>query len=376
MRSAPALAVLIAALAAGAARAGDEAYTPHVLAPSLRDRAMERLQQGRPAEAAELFARWLEADPRDEGSWYNQACALALAGKKDAALEAFEKAVDGGWKDFEHSLRDPDLETLRAEARFQAAVERCKAAATRAEGPAGFVRHFLPMTKLWTYIVALPPDYENSEASYPLCLVLHGSGSTELGHGRLADGLGREGVIYVAPRAPYPHAGVFMQTKKEGWTAWPSDRLEEGSRESGAVVAQYVDWIFACADDARKRYRVKGDRVFLLGHSQGAGFANACALLKPERVASYLAYAGFLPDECKGEDRFAALARSGVMPYIVHSADDRVVPVGASRDVVDRFEAAGIVHSFKVFDAGGHAFSPAVLAFARSWIDKELRKEE
>ena len=50
--------------------------------------------------------------------------------------------------------------------------------------------------------VYLPPDYdseENRDRTWPICVILHGSGSTETAHGSFANTFGRHGVIYVAP---------------------------------------------------------------------------------------------------------------------------------------------------------------------------------
>ena len=53
---------------------------------------------------------------------YNLACSLALASKKDEALEVLEKAVELGYSDFDHLKRDNDLQNLRADPRFQSLV--------------------------------------------------------------------------------------------------------------------------------------------------------------------------------------------------------------------------------------------------------------
>ncbi len=119
------------------------------------------------------------------------------------------------------------------------------------EGPRGYIRRFVETKTIGTYIVLLPPDYDSTIRSYPACLILHGSGSTELAHGRLADAIGREGVIYVVPRALYPHGSVFTSTGELGYTAWPADDIDSTDALYARPAPMYAEWIMQCLDDAR-----------------------------------------------------------------------------------------------------------------------------
>lgn len=62
------------------------------------------------------------------GARYNLACACALTGKKEQALTAFARAVELGFWDWEHIGKDSDLDSIRAEPAFLAAVEKGKEA--------------------------------------------------------------------------------------------------------------------------------------------------------------------------------------------------------------------------------------------------------
>jgi len=351
-------------------------YKPHQFEPAQRDLAWQAYQAKDYIQAILHMENHLSADPGDKNVLYDLACTYALIGEAQKALANWEKAVDAGWLDGGHASEDPDLDSIRMDPRFQAALERCEAASESAKkaGPKDFQRHYLPMTSLWTYIVALPPNYEESGEEYPVCLILHGSGSTETGHGSLADTLGREGVIYVCPRAPYPHGDVFAQMKKPGYTAWPPDKLEEESPEALKMVPQYVDWIFACVDDAREHYRIDGKKVFIIGHSQGAGLANACALLQPRRVESYFAYAGFLHDQLKKREYLEELKVRNVRPYLAHCREDAVVPVKTTIEVANMMKDAGVDYRIELIDGGVHSFTLEVNQFAKQWLDQEVRQ--
>ncbi|MDR0988093.1 MAG: transglutaminase-like domain-containing protein [Prevotellaceae bacterium] len=59
-------------------------------------------------------------------SYYNLACLQALQQKKSAALRSFELAYRHGYDNYRHTLKDTDLDNLRAEKRFQAILEKMK----------------------------------------------------------------------------------------------------------------------------------------------------------------------------------------------------------------------------------------------------------
>jgi hypothetical protein len=67
------------------------------------------------ARCADEYAR---IAPPTAGDVYNQACCLALAGDKDAALERLRAALDLGFKDTTEAAVDPDLASLRDDPRW------------------------------------------------------------------------------------------------------------------------------------------------------------------------------------------------------------------------------------------------------------------
>jgi tetratricopeptide (TPR) repeat protein len=82
------------------------------------------LRTGEPARAADLFAKAGERS-LGFGDYYNAACYLAMAGRTDDALAAFSAAVDAGLRiDLAWAAVDPDLDPLRHEPRFLAALAR------------------------------------------------------------------------------------------------------------------------------------------------------------------------------------------------------------------------------------------------------------
>jgi tetratricopeptide (TPR) repeat protein len=81
-----------------------------------------RLQEGLAADE-----RLVRLAPDDPTVRYNLACSLALLGRTQDALDALEYAFVLGYRDTAHLLADDDIESLRAEPRFQALVARLQA---------------------------------------------------------------------------------------------------------------------------------------------------------------------------------------------------------------------------------------------------------
>ena len=83
--------------------------------------AMAQREAGDLAASRDTFARVVELDGsvRWQDLW-NLACAEAVLGHRDAALDAIERSLDAGLTDDGLVLRDPDLETLRDDPRFRA----------------------------------------------------------------------------------------------------------------------------------------------------------------------------------------------------------------------------------------------------------------
>jgi hypothetical protein len=129
------------------------------------------------------------------------------------------------------------------------------------EVPKGSIRHFAPLLSLGTYIVMPPPHYEESERRYLLCVILHGNGSNELVHSKIADKLGRNGVIYAVVRAPYSSVGVIASTGQPAYSAIP-DEVDNSENDPirTTLRTNYVEWIIAVASDVQQNYRIEGGR--------------------------------------------------------------------------------------------------------------------
>ena len=79
----------------------------------------ELLKKKEYAKALEKYEAILLSQPANAPALYNAACAHALIGHKDKALERLRKSVEEGFVSFAHIARDPDLYSLRGEATYK-----------------------------------------------------------------------------------------------------------------------------------------------------------------------------------------------------------------------------------------------------------------
>jgi tetratricopeptide (TPR) repeat protein len=82
------------------------------------------LQLGERAKGLDWARRALDMDPGESSILYNVACAYALQGAIDEAIECLEAAVKFGFGHKEWIQNDSDLDALRNHPRFQALLER------------------------------------------------------------------------------------------------------------------------------------------------------------------------------------------------------------------------------------------------------------
>lgn len=251
--------------------------------------------------------------------------------------------------------------------------------------PSGLEHHALVQEKVGFYGVLLPPGYEdvaNQSKRFPVVVILHGSGSTEIKHGMLADRFGRDGVLYVLPRAPHVHEGTVAESGEMGWSAWPTyperwgkpDSPQFPKSELDAIdpTRLYVNWIRDCVEDVRKRYRTDAGRVVVFGHSQGAAFAHYLAVAHPGLVKAYFAYAGYYDKAPKGD--VAKLFKShGITPFIAHYEADSTVKVAGARTLIDYFKQHDVRHTGLVLPEGNHRVSDRIKDEARQFIAAQTR---
>lgn len=79
----------------------------------LQQRGLELLQKKRYRQAIDTYQKMLRGAPKNYLAHYNLACAYALTGKRDKAVEHLRMSVAAGYSNFHHMEHDSDFDSIR-----------------------------------------------------------------------------------------------------------------------------------------------------------------------------------------------------------------------------------------------------------------------
>jgi predicted peptidase len=162
-----------------------------------------------------------------------------------------------------------------------------------------------PGQAAYPYGGALPDDYNaRPDARFPLILFLHGAGDTTP----------QENMIpaYAAAHPGFPFIVIAPRAQRD----WSVARLE-------ALLAEL-----------EQRFRIDPARVYLTGLSMGAFGAWKLAAAHPDRFAAVVLIAG-------GGEPAQACRLAQVPLWLIHNADDQVVPVRRSQELAAALAGCG-----------------------------------
>jgi len=179
------------------------------------------------------------------------------------------------------------------------------------------------------YLLYLPDQYLESKVHWPLILFLHGAG--ERGddlekvkiHGppKLIAREGRE----------FPFVIVSPQCPEDDW--W-SNELQ-------------IETLNVLLNDIISRYRIDKQRIYVTGLSMGGFGTWRLAIEYPDKFAAIAPICG------KGNP--AKAARISHLPvWVFHGADDKIVPLKSSQEMVEALEKAEGNVKFTVYPDAGH----------------------
>ena len=106
-------------------------------ATAISAEAMGAYNAGDMEKALEVMLKANAVAPEDSKILYNVACFHALLGHREEALTALEGAVDGGFYEPGHMADDSDLDSLRSDPRYSAALAMAKQRAGGGDGHGG-----------------------------------------------------------------------------------------------------------------------------------------------------------------------------------------------------------------------------------------------
>ena len=213
------------------------------------------------------------------------------------------------------------------------------------------------------YRILLPKSYDSKKA-YPLVLFLHGAGERGLDNSsqlnnvvyRFADDdiYNLYDAIVLAPQCP--------QNKRWAEIDWDADTVIQPDQQSDTMglVVELLELV-------KKSYAIDSNRLYVMGLSMG-GYGTWDIISRyPEMFAAAVPI-------CGGADLKNAKKIAHMPIWVFHSADDDIVSVFHSRDMVDSIKTAGGKPIYTEFTDAGHnswdsAFAtPALLPWLFSQV--------
>lgn len=196
-----------------------------------------------------------------------------------------------------------------------------------------------------SYGLFVPPTYD-PEIAFPLVVCLHGAGFTGDSYlERWATRLGESSIL----ACPTTMAGTW-------WT-----------RSSEELVLATIRAV-------RARYRIDPDRVYLTGMSNGGIGAWIIGMHHAPRFAAVAPMAGGIDDVL-----YPFLENLRDTPlYVIHGAQDRIMPVWLSRHITNELARLGIAFTYREHEwshphAGGHFFPRQELPALVKWFEHQRR---
>ena len=199
---------------------------------------------------------------------------------------------------------------------------------------------------------------------HPTLIALHGHGAHCQDLAPLAPMLADGQLQVICPQAEFrleaaPHSyGPMFTWMQRG----PNDRPLDGEPERvAAALSEFIDT--AC-----ERYNVDGERLALLGFSQGGSLAYRLALSEPQRWRGAAMLSTWLSDEAADDVHVDAPD----LPLLVqHGANDPLVEVDRGRNSRDRLQAMGMNLDYREYPMQ-HEIGRQSLHDLSAWLAERL----
>lgn len=209
-------------------------------------------------EAEKYYQRSMDADPTWGYPAYQLACNYELSNQHDRAVSMFAKAMELEFDDFPTALADDELGRIRDSPDFTATLARIRE------------RYIANSESRVGQPIAVQPSGDRPSDGWPMVLLLHGYGDSNLNYLDNAKQWAKLGFVAVAVPGSVPTRGGRYQ--------WTMESTDPTHQDLQAVVKSPL------FDELVNR-----EKVFLLGFSQGALHAMLLTAEHPDAYAGVVA---------------------------------------------------------------------------------------
>ena len=207
--------------------------------------------------------------------------------------------------------------------------------------------------------VVRPPEVPSERP--PMAVLLHGLGADELDLFGLAP--------YLDPRLVVVSARAPREAQPMGYSWFDIDWSETPPRIDFEQVVESRSLILRLVAQAADAHGADPSRVWLVGFSQGASMATACALGWPERLRGIVAHSGRITRRAVPRLPVAGLAGFPVLWQ--HGRADPVVPVAFGHEARDLLSALGLRVDYREYPIG-HEIGEQSLRDLSGWLTRRI----
>ena len=180
-------------------------------------------------------------------------------------------------------------------------------------------------------------------------------------HGRNAS---PDKILTLAPEFATPRV-TFMAPEAAGGSWYPTGFMAH-TAENEPGITNGIAAVHACIDEALAAH-VPGDRIVLLGFSQGACLAGTAAVRRPARYGGVVMYSGGLIGPVGTAWPTAGdFARTPV--FLGCSDVDAHIPAGRVRESAAHFEAMNADVTMRLYKGMGHLVAEDELDWTRALL--------
>lgn len=192
--------------------------------------------------------------------------------------------------------------------------------------------------------------------------MLHGFGSDENDLFSFANELPEKYTI-ISLKAP-----IRMEPYGNAWyNIYFDDSQGKFSDDEQAIASR--DLIAECIDEVIEKYKVDGDKVTLLGFSQGTILSFAVALSYPEKVKNVIGLSGYINKEILKKN-YENNDFSNLSVYASHGSVDQVIPVEWARKTEPFLKNLNIDCVYSEYPVG-HGVAPQNFQNLKEWLSKK-----
>ena len=195
----------------------------------------------------------------------------------------------------------------------------------------------------------------------PMAILLHGLGADEQDLFGLAPFLDPR-LLVVSARAPH-------EVPPMGYSWFDIDWSEVPPRIDYQQVVESRSAILGLVAEAAATHGADPSRVWLVGFSQGASMAAACALARPDMLRGIVAHSGRLSRRAVPSVPAPGLAGFPVLWQ--HGRADPVVPVAFGHEARDVLGALGLQLDYREYPIG-HEISEQGLLDMTGWLSARI----